>query len=72
MINPFQLMQNPMGAMQNGLLEKMRVQNPQMFQKVQQMTSGKSDAELKDMAFNVAKERGIDLRQFASQFGITL
>ena len=72
MINPFQLMQNPMGTIQNGLLEKMRVQNPQMFQKVQQMTSGKSEAELKDMAFNVAKERGIDLRQFASQFGMSI
>lgn len=72
MINPFQLMQNPMGAVQNGLLEKMRAQNPQMYHQVQQMVSGKSDAEVKEMAFNVAKERGIDLKQFATQFGINI
>ncbi len=72
MINPFQLMRNPMSAVQNELLEKMRVQNPQMFQKVQQMTSGKSEAEQKEMAFNVAKEQGIDLRQFASRFGFSI
>lgn len=48
------------------------MQNPQMFQRVQMMTSGKSEAELKDMAFNVAKERGIDLKQFASQFGMSI
>ena len=50
----------------------MKAQNPQMFQQVQQMVSGKSDAEVKEMAFNVAKERGIDLPKFATQFGINI
>ena len=72
MVNPFQMLQNPMGAIQNQMLEKMKAQNPQMFQQVQQMVSGKSDAEVKEMAFNVAKERGIDLKQFATQFGINI
>lgn len=43
-----------------------------MFQQVQQMVSGKSDEQLKEMAQNIAKERGIDLNQFASQFGIKM
>lgn len=43
-----------------------------MFQKVQEMTAGKSDDELKTIAANIAKERGINLRQFAGQFGIRL
>lgn len=77
-MNPFQLMQmvqNPAGAI-NGMLknqlEQMRAQNPQVFSQVQQMTSGKSDAQLKEMAENIAKERGIDLKSFASNFGIKI
>lgn len=34
------------------------------------MIQGKSDAELRVMAQNIAQERGIDLNQFASQFGM--
>lgn len=43
-----------------------------MFQKVQQMMNGKSENELKEMAQNIAKERGIDLNKFASQFGMKI
>lgn len=74
-MNPFQMMgamQNPMRASQDQMMSQMRAQNPQLFQKVQEMTAGKSDDELKAIATNIAKERGIDLRQFAGQFGIRL
>lgn len=76
-MNPFQAMQratqamrNPMGAMQQQLLQKMQRQNPQLYRQVQEMVQGKSDAELRTMAQNIAQERGIDLNQFASQFGM--
>jgi hypothetical protein len=36
------------------------------------MMKGKNDTELKEMANNIAKERGINLADFASQFGINL
>ena len=36
------------------------------------MTNGKSETELKQTAMNLAKEKGIDINKFASQFGITL
>lgn len=36
------------------------------------MIKGKDDEQLREMATNIAKERGIDLNQFASQFGIKL
>ena len=36
------------------------------------MTNGKNEGQMKEMAMNIAKERGIDLSQFASQFGIKL
>ena len=75
MINPFQAMKavnNPMGFIQQQMLEKMKNQNPQMFNQVQQMISGKNETELKQMAQNIAKERGIDLGSFANQFGIQL
>ncbi len=36
------------------------------------MIQGKSEAQLKEVANNIAKERGIDLETFANQFGIKL
>lgn len=50
----------------------MQSQNPQMYQQVQKMVSGKNDDELKAMAENIARERGIDLKGFASNFGIKI
>ena len=40
--------------------------------KVQQMMQGKSDAQMRDMVQNIAKERGIDLNQLAGQLGIRI
>ena len=50
----------------------MMKQNPQAFKRMQEMTSGKSEADMKQTAINLAKEQGIDLKQFASTFGIQL
>lgn len=75
MINPFQAMnamQNPMGMIQRQMMEKFKNQNPQKFSQIQQMVSGKNDEQLKEIAQNIAKERGIDLNQFARQFGIKM
>lgn len=36
------------------------------------MTNGKNEVQLKELANNIAKERGIDLNNFAGQFGIKL
>lgn len=55
---------NPMAAMQ-----QMANNNPQMRQAMQMM-QGKSQAELQQMAQNIAKERGIDLNDFLRQMGI--
>ena len=50
----------------------MQKQNPQAFQKVQEMMQGKNEAQIKEMVTNVAKEQGVNLSQFASQFGIKI
>ena len=50
----------------------MQKQNHQLFNKVQEMMQGKNENQIREMANNIAKERGIDLNQFASQFGIKL
>ena len=50
----------------------MMKQNPQAFQKIQEMTSGKNETDLKQTALNLAKEQGIDISSFAKQFGIKL
>ena len=78
MQNPFQAMQmlsNPQGFLTNQLqsrMNEMKKQNPQAYQKAMELTSGKSEADMKQTAFNLAKERGIDIKQFASNFGIKL
>lgn len=54
------------------MFQQMQRQNPELYSKVQQMTNGKNEGQMKEMAMNIAKERGIDLSQFASQFGIKL
>lgn len=54
---------NPMAAMQ-----QMANNNPQMRQAVQMM-QGKSQAELQQMAQNIARERGIDLNEFIRNLG---
>jgi len=36
------------------------------------MTSGKSEQQMRETAMNLAKQQGIDLKQFASTFGIKL
>lgn len=81
-MNPFKIMQfmsNPQklitGELQNRLQAQMNTmaqRNPQVFQKMQEMTNGKSESELKQTAMNLANEQGIDLKAFAENFGINL
>ena len=53
------------------LMQQMARSNPQVNQ-VMQMMNGKSPDQLRQMASNMAKERGMDLNQVAKQLGITL
>ena len=75
MINPFQAISNPNQFINQQLQNKMNAmmqQNPQAFQRMKEMTSGKSETEMKQTAINLAKERGVDIQQFARNFGIQL
>ena len=78
MINPFQAMQalsNPNQFLTQQLqsrLNTMMKQNPQAYQKWQQMIGGKTSEDLKQTAMNLAKEQGVDINQLASSFGIKL
>ena len=78
MINPFQAMQvlsNPnqyLTQQLQGKLNTMMKQNPQAYQKWQQMTGGKTSEDLKQTAMNLAKEQGVDLKQLAQTFGINI
>ena len=66
------MMGNPMQMMEQRLESQMRQSNPQLYEKVRQMMEGKTPQEMQNTVMNVARERGIDLNQFASQFGIKL
>lgn len=58
--------------MQIQMLQRMQRQNPQRFNEVRSMLNGKNDVQLREMAENIASERGVNLNEFASQFGIKL
>lgn len=74
------MMNNPLVQMMNvirnggnpmALLQHMAGQNPQMRQ-FMQMINGKSPDQLKQMAENMARERGVSINDVARQLGITL
>ena len=77
-MNPFQMMsamQNPNQFLTQQLqsrMNQMMKQNPQAYQKMQEMTNGKSEGDMKQTAINLAQQSGIDLKQFAQNFGIQL
>ena len=53
------------------LLQQMAAQDPQVSQAMR-MIQGKSPQQLRSMAENMAKERGVSLESMANQMGITL
>lgn len=53
-------------------MNQMAKQNPQAYQRMQEMIKGKSESDMKQTAMNLAKERGIDIKQFAQNFGINI
>lgn len=72
-MNPFMMAmqmarngRNPMG-----LFQSLASQNPAM-QQAMSLIQGKSPEQLRQVAENMAKERGIDLEQLAQQFGVSL
>lgn len=62
----------PIQNMMQQQMERMRQSNPELYARGMQMINGKSDAQLREIAQNIARERGIDLNTFASQLGIKL
>ena len=72
MLNPMQLMQL-MGQLQQsnnpmGMLQSMFGNDPTM-QRAIQMAQGKSPEQLEQIAQNLARQRGIDLKTMLSQIG---
>ena len=69
MMQVLQLMRN--GGNPMTMLNQMTGNNPMVGQLMQSM-QGKSLDALRQMAMNIAKERGIDLGEFAQQFGMKI
>ena len=53
--------------MMQQMINQMLRSNP-LFQRAQQMAQGKSEEELKQIANNLCKQRGIDLNEAYTQF----
>jgi len=74
------VMNNPMSQIMNAIQRgvnpnmiamQLAQQNPAVRQAMQ-MVNGKTPDQVRDMAFQMAKERGIDLNQLARNMGIQL
>ena len=66
MFNPQQMMRM-MGTNPNQIIQNMMSQNP-LFQRAVQMCQGKSEAELRQTAENICKEKGINMEQAKQAF----
>ena len=73
MNNPVNMILSQMqkGINPTAILQMMSRDNPQVAQ-VLRITQGKSPAELRQYAQNLAKERGIDLYDFMRSMGISI
>ncbi len=63
---------NPMNLMEQQLISQMQNSNPALFNRVMQMMSGKTQQQMQEVVLNVARERGIDINKFASQYGFKI
>lgn len=63
----FQAVQN--GANPNAIVTQLAQGNP-VFQRALQMANGRTPDQIRDMAVNMARQRGIDINQVAQQMGI--
>lgn len=71
MINPLQILQMAQRGNPQQIAMQLAQQNP-AFRQAMQMMNGKTPEQIRDMAFNMAKQRGVDLNQMARQWGINL
>lgn len=73
MINMMQMISSQLqrGMTPNAILSRMAQQDPRVAQ-VMQITRGKSNAEMRQYAENLARERGVDLDTFVRSIGITI
>ena len=72
MMNPMQLIQMIRGGGNpTQMLMQASRQNPLVGQ-VMQMCNGKTPVQMREMAYQAAKARGVDINQLADQMGIKL
>ena len=71
-MNPLQVIQAlQQGANPNQLMMQLVQQNPAVRQAMQ-MVNGKTPDQIRDMAQQIARQRGVDLGQLTRQLGIKL
>ena len=71
-MNPMQLIQMLQnGGNPNQLIAMAAQRNPALRQAMQ-MVNGRTPEQVRDMAYDLAKQRGVDLNQLARQIGIRL
>lgn len=71
-MNPMQIIQMVQrGANPNQLINQLAQTNPAIRQAMQLM-NGKTPNQIRDMVYQTAQQRGVDLNQLARQWGVKL
>lgn len=71
-MNPMQIIQMVQrGANPNQLINQLAQTNPAIRQAMQLM-NGKTPNQIRDMVYQTAQQRGVDLNQVARQWGVKL
>lgn len=71
MFNPMQIIQAARGGANPNQLMAQLVQSNPAFRQAAQMMSGKTPQQIRDMAMQEARRRGIDMNQMMRQWGVT-
>ncbi len=72
MNSPFELIQALRAGGNPNQMMRMAIQNHPVVRRAAQMMNGKTPEQVREMAYQMAAQRGIDLDQMAQQLGIRL
>ena len=71
-MNPMQAIQTLRAGGNPNTMMRMMIQQHPVVKRAAQMMNGKTPEQVRDMAYQMAAQRGVDLNQLARQLGIQL
>lgn len=72
MMNPAQIMQALRNGVNPNMIAMQLAQTDPAVRQAMQIMSGKTPGQVRDIAYQMARQQGVDLNQIAQQFGVRL